>query len=70
MEEGSHFRKYKRYLDDSSVPVPKSTKLDRNKRSATRSITAISISQSVVSTELAVVPTESSTSLNGEICVQ
>lgn len=70
MEEGSHFRKYKRYLDDSSVPVPKSTKLDRNKRSATRSITAISISQSVVSTELAVVPKESSTSLNGEIGVQ
>ena len=56
---GYHIRKYKRYIDDPSVPVPKSTKLDRSKRSATRSNTAISIPQSVVSTELkAVVTTE------------
>ena len=59
MKEGYHIRKYKRYIDDHSVSVPKSTKLDRNKRSGTRSNTAISIPQSVVSTELkAVVPTE------------
>ena len=58
-KEGYHIRKYKKYIDDLSVPVPKSTKLDRNKRSATRSNTAISIPQSVVSTELkAVVTTE------------
>ena len=59
IKEGYHIRKYKRYIDDPSVPVPKSTKLDRSKRSATRSNTAISIPQSVVSTELkAVVTTE------------
>ena len=67
IQEGYHIRKYKRYTDDPSVPVPKSTKLDRNKRSATRSNTAISIPQSVVSTELkAVVLTESSASHKGE----
>ena len=71
IKEGYYIRKYKRYLDDPSVPVPKSTKLDRNKRSATRSNTAISIPQSVVSTELrAVVPTESSASHKGETFVQ
>ena len=43
IKEGYYIRKYERYLDDLSVPVPKSTKLDRNKRSATRSNTAISI---------------------------
>ena len=37
MKEGYHIRKYKRYIDDHSVSVLKSTKLDRNKRSATRS---------------------------------
>ena len=59
IKEGYHIWKYKRYIDDPSVPVPKSTKLDRSKRSATRSNTAISIPQSVVSTELkAVVTTE------------
>ena len=59
IKEGYHIRKYKRYIDDPSVPVPKSTKLDRNKRSATRSNTTISIPQSAVSTELkAVVSTE------------
>ena len=59
IKEGYHIRKYKRYIDDPSVPVPKSTKLDRSKRSATGSNTSISISQSVVSTELkAVVTTE------------
>ena len=59
IKEGYHIRKYKRYIDDPSVPVPKSTKLDRSKRSATRSNTAISIPQSVVSTELkAVLTTE------------
>ena len=47
MKEGYHIRKYKRYIDDHSVSVPKSTKLDCNKRSATRSKTAISIPQSV-----------------------
>ncbi|RMX42158.1 hypothetical protein pdam_00009401 [Pocillopora damicornis] len=58
-KEGYHIRKYKRYINDPSVPVPKSTKLDRSKRSATCSNTAISIPQSVVSTELkAVVTTE------------
>ncbi|RMX43264.1 hypothetical protein pdam_00018561 [Pocillopora damicornis] len=50
--ERYHIGKYKRYTDDPSVPVPKSTKLDHSKRSATRSNTAISIPQSVVSTEL------------------
>ena len=59
IKEGYHSRKYKRCIDDPSVQVPKSTKLDRSKRSATRSNTAISIPQSVVSTELkAVVTTE------------
>ena len=62
---------YKRYMDDPSVPVPKSTKLDRRKRSATRSNTAISIPQSVVSTELkAVLTTEQSASYKGETFVQ
>ena len=71
IKEGYHIRKYKRYQDDPSVPVPKSTKLDHNKHSATRSKTAISIPQSVVSTELkAVVPTESSASHKGETTVQ
>ena len=47
------------------------SKLDRNLRSATRSNTAISIPQSVVSTELkAVVLTESSASHKGETFVQ
>ena len=60
-------RKYKRYLDDPSVPVPKSTRLDHNKRSATRSNTASHLDSSVgLSTELAVVPTESSASHSGE----
>ena len=68
---GYRIRKYKRYIDDPSVPVPKSTKLDRSKRSATRSNTAISIPQSVVSTELeAGVPTEQSASHKGEAFVQ
>ena len=59
IKEGYHIRKYKRYIDDPSVPVPKSTKLDCSKHSATCSNTAISIPQSVVSTELkAVVTTE------------
>ena len=71
MKEGYHIRKYKRYINDHSVPVPKSTKLNRNKRSATRSRTAISIPQSVVSTELkAVVPTEESAYHKGETFVQ
>ena len=71
MKEGYHIRKYKRYIDDHSVLVPKSTKLDRNKRSATRSKTAISIPQSVVSTEFkAVVPTRESVSHKGETFVQ
>ena len=35
MKEGYHLRKYERYKDDHSVSVPKSTKLNRNKRSAT-----------------------------------
>ena len=59
IKEGYHIWKYKRYIDDPSVPVPKSTKLDRSKRLATRSNTAISIPQSIVSIELkAVVTTE------------
>ena len=49
IKEGYRIRKYKRYIDNPSVPVPKSTKLDRSKRSATRSNT--SIPQLVVSTE-------------------
>ena len=57
IKEGYHIKKHKRNIDDPSVPVPKSTKLDRNKRSATRSNTAISIPQSAVSTELKVVVT-------------
>ena len=65
--QANHIRKYKRYLDDPSVPVPKSTRLDHNKRSATRSNTASHLDSSVgLSTELAVVPTESSASHNGE----
>ena len=71
MKEGYHIRKYKRYIDDHSVSVLKSTKLDRNKRSATRSKTAISIPQSVVSTELkAAVSTEESASRKGETFLQ
>ena len=71
IKEGYHVRKYKRYIDDLSVSVPKSTKLDRNKRSATRSKTAVSIPQSVVFTELkAVVLTEESASHKGETFVQ
>ena len=72
IKEGYHIRKYKRYLDDPSVPVPKSTRLDRNKRLATRSNTASHLDSSVgLSTELAVVPTESSASHNGEnICTR
>ena len=70
--QANHIRKYKRYLDDPSVPVPKSTRLDHNKRSATRSNTASHLDSSVgLSTELAVVPTESSASHNGEnICTR
>ena len=71
MKEGYHIRKYRRYVDDHSVSVPKSTKLDRNKRSATRSKTAILIPQSVVSSELkAVLPTEQRASHKGETFVQ
>ena len=43
IKEGYHIRNYKRYMDDHSVLVTKSTKLDLNKRSATRSKTAISV---------------------------
>ena len=68
--DGYHLRKYKSYPDDHSVPLPKSMKLDRNKRSATRSNTAILIPQSFASTELAAVPTESSASHNEETIVQ
>ena len=65
--QANHIRKYEGYLDDPSVPVPKSTRLDRNKRSATRSNTASHLDSSVgLSTELAVVPTESSASHSGE----
>ena len=70
IKEGYYIRKYKRYLDNPSVPVPKSTKLDRNKHSAMHSNTAISIPQSVIYTALAVVLTESSASHNGETFVQ
>ena len=71
IKERYHIRKYKRYLDGSSVLEPKSTKLDRNKRSGTCSNKAISIPQSVVSTELiAMVPTELSASRKGETFVQ
>ena len=69
IKEGYHIRNYKRYIDYHSVPVPKSAKLDHNKRSATRSNTAISIPQSVDSTE-AVVPIEESVSYKGETFVQ
>ena len=69
--QANHIRKYKRYLDDHSVPVPKSTRLDHNKRSATRSNTASHLDSSVgLSTALAVVPTKSSASHNGKnICI-
>ena len=71
MKEGYHIRNYKRYIDDHSVSVPKSTKLDRNKRLATPSKTEMPIPQSNVSTELkAVVPTEESASHKGETFVQ
>ena len=70
-KKGYRIRKYERYIDDHSVPVLKSTKLDRNKRSATRSNTANSIPRSVFSTELKeVVPTEESTSHRGETFLQ
>ena len=60
-------RKHKRYLDDPSVPVPKLTRLDRNKRSAARSNTASHLDFLVgLSTELAVVLTELNASHNGE----
>ena len=36
MKEGYHIRNYKRYIDDHSISVPKSTKLDRNKRFLTK----------------------------------
>ena len=66
-KKGYRIRKYERYIDDHSVPVLKSTKLDRNKRSATRSNTANSIPRSVVSIEpKEVVPTEESTSHRGK----
>ena len=69
--QANHIRKYKRYLDDPSVPVPKSTRLDHNKRSATRSNTASHLDSSVgLSTELTVVPTESSASHSGETFAQ
>ncbi|RMX52455.1 hypothetical protein pdam_00020284 [Pocillopora damicornis] len=62
--ERYHIRKFKRYIDDHRVSVPKSTKLDRSN-------TAISMTQSVVSTKLkAVVPTEESASHKGETFVQ
>ena len=67
IKEGYHIRKYKRYLDNPNVLVPKSTRLYRNKHSATRSNTASHVDSSVrLSTELAVVPTESSVYHNGE----
>ena len=68
MKEGYHVRKHKRYLDDPSVPVPKLTRLDRNKRSAARSNTASHLDFLVgLSTELmAVVLTELNASHNGE----
>ena len=59
--------KYKRYLDDPNVPVPKSIILDLNKRSATRSNTASHLDSSVgLFTELAMVSPESSASYNKE----
>ena len=68
IKEEYQIRKYKRYLDDLSVPVPKSTRLDRNKRSVTRSNTASHLDSFVcLSSELVEVPTESSASHNGEI---
>ena len=64
IKERYHIRKFKRYIDDHCVSVPKSTKLDRSN-------TAISMTQSVISTELkAVVPTEESASHKGETFVQ
>ena len=64
IKERYHIRKFKRYIDDHRVSVPKSTKLERSN-------TAISMTQSVVSTELkAVVPTEESASHKGETFVQ
>ena len=67
IKEGYHIRKYKRYLDNPNVLVPKPTRLDRNKHSATRSNTTSHLDSSVrLSTELAVVPIESSVSHNGE----
>ena len=64
IKERYHIRKFKRYIDDHCVSVPKSTKLDRSN-------TAISMTQSVVSTELkAVVPTEESASHKRETFVQ
>ena len=65
--QANHIRKYKRYLDDPIVLIPKSTRLDHNKRSATRSNTASHLDSSVgLSTKLAVVLTESIASHNGE----
>ena len=56
--KGYHIRKDKRCRVDPSVPVPKSTKLDHNKRST-------------ISTQLkAVVPIESGASYKGETYVQ
>ena len=37
LKKGYHIRKYKRYLGDPSLPVPKSKKLDCNKHSVTHS---------------------------------
>ena len=67
IKEEYQIRKYKRYQDDLSVPVPKSTRLDRNKRSVTRFNTASYLDSLVcLSSELVEVPTESSASHNGE----
>ena len=45
--QANHIRKHERYQDDPHVPVPKSTRLDLNKRSATRSNTASHLDSSV-----------------------
>ena len=67
IKKGYHIRKYKRYLGDPSLPVPKSKKLDCNKHSVTHSNTASHLTSSVwLSTELAVVPRESGVSYNRE----
>ena len=71
ISEGYHIRKNKRYLDDPSVQVPKSTKFDQKKRSTLHSNTVTSIPQSVLFTQQTeLIYPESNACSNGDTLVQ